>query len=69
MMSEQGIRGGITHISKRYAEANNEYMKTLINQNLQLSFNIWMQIIFMVGQCHKNFQLMVSNGLTSTNQR
>ena len=27
-----------------------------------------MQIIFMVGQCHKNFQLMVSNGLTSTNQ-
>ena len=29
--------------------------------------NISMQIIFMVGQCHKNFQLMVSNGLTSTN--
>ena len=27
MMFERGIRGGITHISKRYAEANNEYMK------------------------------------------
>ena len=27
MMFERGIRGGITHISKRYAEANNNYMK------------------------------------------
>ena len=27
MMFEQGIRGGITHIAKRYSETNNEYMK------------------------------------------
>ena len=27
MMFEHGIRGGITHISKRYAETNNKYMK------------------------------------------
>ena len=28
MMFERGIRGGITHISKRYSEANNKYMKS-----------------------------------------
>ena len=27
MMFEEGIRGGITHIAKRYEEANNKYMR------------------------------------------
>ena len=37
MMFERGISGGITHISKRYAEANNKYMKDY-NQNKPSSY-------------------------------
>ena len=37
MMFERGIRGGITHISKRYAEANNKYMKNY-NPDVESSY-------------------------------
>ena len=37
MVIEKGIRGGITHISKRYAEANNKYMKDY-NPDIESTF-------------------------------
>ena len=48
LMVEKGIRGGICHAIHRYAKANNRYMKDYDENGLQ--------IIYMVGQCRKNFQ-------------
>ena len=65
-MFEKGMRGGITHISKRYAKANNEYMKNY-NPNKPISYFFSIQYLdannLYGGQCHKNYQLMDLNGL------
>ena len=62
LMIENGIRGGVSTITKRYAEANNPYMETHDSNSQIGMFHILMQIIFMVGQCHNHFQLMDLSG-------
>ena len=49
-------------VSKRYAIANNEYMKDYDPLNHPNLSHILMQIIFTVGQCQENFQQEDLNG-------
>ena len=56
LMVEKGIRGGICHSIHRYAKANNKYMKNY-DKNEGSSYIQYLDlIIYMVGQCHKNYQ-------------
>ena len=50
LMVEEGMRGGICHSIHRYGKASHEYMKN-DNNNEESSY-----IIYMVGQCLKNYQ-------------
>ena len=62
MMFERGIRGGITHISKRYAEANNKYMKDY-NPSKKSTFIQYLDANNLYGGlCHNIFQQMGLNG-------
>ena len=57
LMVEEGIRGGICHSIQQYAKANNKYTKGY-NNNEESSYIQYLDtlIIFMVGQCLKNYQ-------------
>ena len=60
MMFERGIRGGISHISKRYAEANNKYMKDY-NPGKESTFIQYLDANNLYGgQCHNHFLHMDS---------
>ena len=47
---EKELKGGISNIAKRYSEANNKYMKIVIQQNRRGSQNTLIKIICMTGQ-------------------
>ena len=56
LMAEKGIRGGIYHSIYQYAKANKKQMRDYNKiKNLHI-FNTRMLIIYMDGQCRKNFQ-------------
>ena len=61
MMVEKGIRGGISHISKRYAEANNKYMKDY-NPDKESIYIQYLDANNLYG-CLNHSQLMDLNGL------
>ena len=54
IMVERGVRGGICHAVKRYAIANNKYMKDYDLCTESSYFMCRMSTIYMDGQCHKS---------------
>ena len=52
LMVEKGIRGGICH-SNQNAKANIEFINITIKIKNHHILNIRMQVIYIVGQCHK----------------
>ena len=60
LMFEEGIRGGMCQATYRHAKTNDKYMKNN-DKNKELSYLEYL-IIYMDGQCHKNFLLETLNG-------
>ena len=63
LMFEQGIRGRITQSVHRWAAPNNPYMGSDYDPSHPTKYDIWMQTIFMVGQCLNHCQLGDFTGL------
>ena len=61
-MVEKGKKGGTCHFIYRYAKANNKYTKDYHKKKNRHIFNIGMEIIYMVGQCHQSFQQITLSG-------
>ena len=62
LMIGKGIRGGICQATRRYAKANNKYMKNY-DKNSESSYIEYLGAIICMGvQCLKNFPQTVLNG-------
>ena len=62
LMTEKGIRGGLTQVVKKHAVANNKYLH---DYERVCFYNILMQITYMVLLCAKSYLLKAINGLIS----
>ena len=62
MTFERGIRGGITRISKRYAEANNKYMENYDPSKPPTYIQYLDANNLYGGQCHNHFLHVGLNG-------
>ena len=60
LMFEEGIRGGMCQATYRHAKTNDKYMKNN-DKNKESSYLEYL-IIYMDGQCRKNFLLETLNG-------
>ena len=59
---EKGMRGGVSYISNRYSETNNNYLKSHDPKQESKQLYTSMQIIYMVIKCLSFFQQAASNG-------
>ena len=58
---EKGMRGGVSYISNRYSETNNNYLKSHDPKQESKELYTYTQIIYMVIKCLSFFQQAASN--------